>query len=114
MPSRIIRRSRVRNKRVREGDPFSYVFERVVEAMHCGGLVSGEGFAVVLRRGRCVDDFVTFHRRRSERLITTIDRKSAATGQSGELLRSASFWCRRKASKINDAVRSLHAPLQRS
>jgi hypothetical protein len=47
-----------------------------------------EGFAVVLRRGRCVDDFVTFHRRCSERLIPTIDRKSAATGQSGELLRS--------------------------
>jgi hypothetical protein len=33
----------------------------------------------------------TFHRQQSERLTSTIDRKSAATGQSGELLRSASF-----------------------
>jgi hypothetical protein len=70
--------------------------------MHCDGLVSGEGFAVVLRRGRCVDDFVTFHRGRSERVISTIDRKSAETGQSGEL------------GRINDAERSLNAPLQRS
>jgi hypothetical protein len=69
MPSRIIRRfTRARNERFREGDPFPYVFERVVEAMHCGGPVSGEGFSVVLRRGRCVDDFVTLRRQRSERL----------------------------------------------
>jgi hypothetical protein len=58
--------------------------------MHCAGLVSGEGFAVVIRRGRCVDDFVTFHRGRSERAISTIDRKSAETGQSGELVSTQS------------------------
>jgi hypothetical protein len=33
------------------------------------GLVGGEGFAFVPRRGRCVDDFVTFHRQRPERRI---------------------------------------------
>jgi hypothetical protein len=73
------------------------------------GLVGGEGFAFVPRRGRCVDDFVTFPRQHPARLTSTIDRKSAATGQSGELLRSASL-VRRETSKINDGERSLHAP----
>jgi hypothetical protein len=62
------------------------------------GLVGDEGLAFVPRRGRCVDDFVTFHRQRPERRI----------------VRSASFWYRRKASRINGAERSLNAPLQRS
>jgi hypothetical protein len=63
MASRIIRCFRV-PERFREGDPFPHVFERIVEAMHCGGPVSDEGFAVVLRRGGCVDDFFTFQRQR--------------------------------------------------
>jgi hypothetical protein len=33
---------------------------------------------------------VTFHRGRSERVISTIDRKSAETGQSGELVSTQS------------------------
>ena len=46
MLSRIIRRSRARHERFREGDVFRRVFERVVGARIAAGLVGGEGFAV--------------------------------------------------------------------
>src|SRR6202051_2086318 len=38
--------SRARNERLREGDVFRRMFERVVEACIAAGLVGGEGFAV--------------------------------------------------------------------
>src|SRR5204862_7664836 len=38
--------SRARNERLREGDVFRRVFERVVETCIAAGLVGGEGFAV--------------------------------------------------------------------
>jgi hypothetical protein len=76
-------------------------------------LVSGEGFAVVPRRGRCVDDFVTLRRQRSERL--TFDDWLEARDDRSEQRNSALrlTWYRRKASKINDAERSLPILLAR-
>jgi hypothetical protein len=42
----VVRRSRARNERFREGEVFRRVFEGVVEGCIAAGLVGGEGFAV--------------------------------------------------------------------